>query len=306
MGIMEDLNSIDEKVYENLSAVRERRRIADEEELRREKEQKEQKEIKKEKIKEIIEDDEESLDEPHVYNVTYSHSGYGGGGYGYGPRWEVKAGTKNYKIIMTEREKRIAELTGWIRAYIWWKLTGNTNHNNPINSIESIAISDEELSQDENLIIDSIKEKVLLIKTNEEAENDCVLGLHDDDFYSISIDTSLRKALLSTISLKSGIIQNKNKNLKYEQKEEHAKKEEKEHTSIGENGSQKSEHTMEQVETKVESATTPTEEKVEQENTSISINKKDEQETLSAKVESKISFKSIKQAIKRALGIDER
>jgi len=84
MNIFEELNSVDKKMKDDLEELEIRRK---EEEIKKAKEEKiKRKNNKKEILKSILEDNTEGIDEPHIYVITYEHSG--GGGYGYGPHVE--------------------------------------------------------------------------------------------------------------------------------------------------------------------------------------------------------------------------
>lgn len=218
MGIMDELSSIDKKLQDDLEErrinaekVEEDRRKAELE--RKENEKRTQKELKTEKIQEILEDSDEVLDEPHIYKINYSHSQ--GGGYGYGPH--IEKGTASCEVLMTEREKRIAQLTGYIEKCTNADLLA---YGCQCTGVKSIMPSSRELSDEEKMKIDSIKKKVSIIKTNEEAENDCIFDLYDDQFESIQVNTSLRNALLSSVSIKNGKIITQEKDITPEQQTE--------------------------------------------------------------------------------------
>lgn len=152
---------------------------------------------KKEKIMEILEDNEEGLDEPHVYQVEFWHQGGGRG-------WElfVPAGTATCNMIMTEREKRIVKLVGGIERY---PSEYGVAIGCKCDRISDIQLSSEELSHDEETAISSIKQKISIIKTNVEAEKDCILDIHyNKEFTStFRMHTSLRNALLLSVSRKN-------------------------------------------------------------------------------------------------------
>lgn len=49
-----------------------------------------------------------------------------------------------------------------------------------------------------------LKKKVSLIRESEETNQDCVLELYDEEFGRLRIATTLRNALLSSISIENG------------------------------------------------------------------------------------------------------
>ena len=115
MNIFEELNSVDKKMKDDLDELAIRRKELEkrkkEEEIKKEKEEKvKRKNNKKEILKSILEDNAEGIDEPHIYVITYEHSK--GGGYGYGPY--VEEGISKFEKLMTERERKIATVTGKI------------------------------------------------------------------------------------------------------------------------------------------------------------------------------------------------
>ena len=228
MGIMDELNSVDQELQANLSKLENDRFDKAIQALEREREKKEQekrdrKKLKAENIQEILENSEEGLDEPHMYNIRYAHSGYEyiASYVNPGPIRRAEPGVKDLKVIMTEREKRIMEASVGIEEFVRRQ---DLKRNNVEIEIKSITESTN-LSQEEQMKLDSIKKKISIIKTNEEAEEQCVLNLDDDEFGNIPIHTSLRKALLASVSIKNGKIILQEKDITTEQQNEQPKSE---------------------------------------------------------------------------------
>ena len=275
MKIIDELNSVDKELQENL-----KNKKIEEENEKRQKEDEERKRAAKvaeeaavklekrriEELKKIIEDTEDGLDEPHLYDVKFTFTG--GGGYGFGPY--IGPGSETNTFIMTEREKRIVEYTGKIKTYVRW----SGGYGSRLNEIIDISISNRKPTAEEIMKMESMKKKVSIIKNSDEAESECVLEIGfigPQDSYgsyrqgaTVKIDTLLKNALLvSSISREIGHI------ISEEQQSEIAKEEE-----------------------LVSS--------VEKEE------KKESEINLPAENKTKISFESIKKVIKKVFGKGER
>ena len=125
MGIIDDLRLVDEQLNKDLYRLDQDRFEQVEktlEEERREKAQreKERKALKAEKIQGVLDDREEGIDEPHMYSIRYAHSGYDyvASLVAPGPIKKEAPGVKDLRVIMTEREKRIMEISVGMEEFV--------------------------------------------------------------------------------------------------------------------------------------------------------------------------------------------
>ena len=206
MNIFEELNSVDKKMKDDLEELEIRRKELEkrkkEEEIKKAKEEKiKRKNNKKEILKSILEDNTEGIDEPHIYVITYEHSR--GGGYGYGPG--VEEGISKFEKLMTERERKIATVTGKIKKVTNAILPAYGCHCTGIVNIEKVG---REVTCDEKIKLDAVRKKVNIIKNNKDAEKKCAINLYDEEFEDIQVNTSLKYALLSTLNIENGKVEN--------------------------------------------------------------------------------------------------
>lgn len=206
MNIFEELNSVDKKMKDDLDELAIRRKELEkrkkEEEIKKEKEEKvKRKNNKKEILKSILEDNAEGIDEPHIYVITYEHSK--GGGYGYGPY--VEEGISKFEKLMTERERKIATVTGKIKKVTNASSLACGCHCTGIVNIEKVG---RELTCDEKIKLDAVRKKVNIIKNNKDAGKKCIINLYDEEFEDIQVNTSLKYALLSTLNIENGKVGN--------------------------------------------------------------------------------------------------
>lgn len=202
MKIFDELNEIDEQEKEALKDLEKLKEInkqkAEEEERRRqENERREKTDSKVAKLKSILEDTTEGIDEPRLYTITYNHSE--GGGYGYGAR--IGAGKSSCTIIMTEREKMIAEFTGKLEHCT---NAGGLAYGCQCTGIVGVKEADREMTDEEKIKIDVARKKVEVINKSEEANKECIIDLYDEEFRDIPVNTSLKYALLSSLNIKNG------------------------------------------------------------------------------------------------------
>ena len=206
MNIFEELNSVDKNMKDDLDELAIRRKELEkrkkEEEIKKEKEEKvKRKNNKKEILKSILEDNAEGIDEPHIYVITYEHSK--GGGYGYGPY--VEEGISKFEKLMTERERKIATVTGKIKKVTNASSLACGCHCTGIVNIEKVG---RELTCDEKIKLDAVRKKVNIIKNNKDAGKKCTINLYDEEFEDIQVNTSLKYALLSTLNIENGKVGN--------------------------------------------------------------------------------------------------
>lgn len=206
MNIFEELNSVDKKMKDDLDELAIRRKELEkrkkEEEIKKEKEEKvKRKNNKKEILKSILEDNTEGIDDPHIYVITYEHSK--GGGYGYGPY--VEEGISKFEKLMTERERKIATVTGKIKKVTNASSLACGCHCTGIVNIEKVG---RELTCDEKIKLDAVRKKVNIIKNNKDAGKKCTINLYDEEFEDIQVNTSLKYALLSTLNIENGKVGN--------------------------------------------------------------------------------------------------
>lgn len=205
MNIFEELNSVDKKMKDDLDELEIRRKELEKrkkEEIKKAKEEKvRRKNNKKEILKSILEDNTEGIDEPHIYVITYEHSR--GGGYGYGPC--VEEGISKFEKLMTERERKIATVTGKIKKIIDASLPDYGCHCTGIVNIEKVG---REVTCDEKIKLDAVRKKVNIIKNNKDAGKKCTINLYDEEFEDIQVNTSLKYALLSTLNIENGKVEN--------------------------------------------------------------------------------------------------
>ena len=205
MNIFEELNSVDKKMKDDLDELEIRRKELEKrkkEEIKKAKEEKvRRKNNKKEILKSILEDNTEGIDEPHIYVITYEHSR--GGGYGYGPC--VEQGISKFEKLMTERERKIATVTGKIKKIIDASLPDYGCHCTGIVNIEKVG---REVTCDEKIKLDAVRKKVNIIKNNKDAGKKCTINLYDEEFEDIQVNTSLKYALLSTLNIENGKVEN--------------------------------------------------------------------------------------------------
>lgn len=171
----------EKKIYEQESKKRaEEKRIMEEnDEIEIEDEDERQ---EKEKIKAILADNTEGIDEPHWYNVVY----------------EYNAGEDEFSLIMTEREKKLADVTKWLEQYME-EYVFDTDWYHKILSVETL---NREMTKEEEIKLNAVKEKVKTIKESEDGNKEVVVDFYHDDFEEkeIPIKTTLKQALLTQVS----------------------------------------------------------------------------------------------------------
>jgi len=209
MRIFDKLSSVDNQLKDDLNNLEEERRKEEyaqwkEEQQRKEDERNRRREAQREKIKVALEDDTEGIDEPHWYTITYEHSEGWGGGIEHGHHY--KKGSGKFELLMTEREKRIAEATGKLKQYAYRNAPGTCD----ITRIE-VSEVEHEMTAEEKLKVESIRKKVEIIKESEEAETECVIDLYDQEFETIPVNTTLKHALLSSVSIENGKVREMDK-----------------------------------------------------------------------------------------------
>lgn len=206
MNIFEELNSVDKKMKDDLEELEIRRKELEkrkkEEEIKKAKEEKvRRKNNKKEILKSILEDNTEGIDEPHIYVITYEYLESGRDGRG--PY--VEEGISEVEKIMTERERKIATITGKIKKVTDVSFPDYECHCTGIVNLEKV---DRELTCDEKIKLDAVRKKVNIIKNNKDAGKKCTINLYDEKFEDIQINTSLKYALLSTLNIENGKVEN--------------------------------------------------------------------------------------------------
>ena len=206
MNIFEELNSVDKKMKDDLEELEIRRKELEkrkkEEEIKKAKEEKiKRKNNKKEILKSILEDNTEGIDEPHIYVITYEYSK--SGVYGRGPY--VEEGISKFEKLMTERERKIATITGKIKKVTDARFPGYDCDCKGIVNIEKVG---REVTCDEKIKLDAVRKKVNIIKNNKDAGKKCTINLYDEKFEDIQINTSLKYALLSTLNIENGKVEN--------------------------------------------------------------------------------------------------
>lgn len=210
MEIFDKLSSVDGQLKDNLKNLEEERRNQEyaqrkEEQRRKEEERNKRREAKKEKLKIILEDSTEGIDEPQWYIITYEHSkGWRQVGCDYGAPFPN--GTGKFKLLMTEREQRVAEATGKLKQYALMQAPGQCD----ITRIETSKVN-HEMTEEEKLKIEAIRKKVEIIKGSKETEVECIIDLYDEEFGHIPVNTSLKYALLSSLSIENGNVADMNK-----------------------------------------------------------------------------------------------
>lgn len=206
MNIFEELNSVDKKMKDDLEELEIRRKELEqrkkEEEIKKAKEEKvRRKNNKKEILKSILEDNTEGIDEPHIYVITYEYSK--SGVYGRGPY--VEEGISKFEKLMTERERKIATITGKIKKVTDARFPGYDCDCKGIVNIEKVG---REVTCDEKIKLDAVRKKVNIIKNNKDAGKKCTINLYDEEFEDIQVNTSLKYALLSTLNIENGKVEN--------------------------------------------------------------------------------------------------
>lgn len=206
MNIFEELNSVDKKMKDDLDELEIRRKELEqrkkEEEIKKAKEEKvRRKNNKKEILKSILEDNTEGIDEPHIYVITYEYSK--SGVYGRGPY--VEEGISKFEKLMTERERKIATITGKIKKVTDASFPGYDCDCKGIVNIEKVG---REVTCDEKIKLDAVRKKVNIIKNNKDAGKKCTINLYDEEFEDIQVNTSLKYALLSTLNIENGKVEN--------------------------------------------------------------------------------------------------
>lgn len=78
-------------------------------------------------------------------------------------------------------------------------------HCRGIVNIEKVG---RELTCDEKIKLDAVRKKVNIIKNNKDAEKKCAINLYDEEFEDIQVNTSLKYALLSTLNIENGKVEN--------------------------------------------------------------------------------------------------
>lgn len=217
MGIMDELNAVDEKLKTDLEQKRleieQAKQEKGKQELEQQKMKKEQEKMEKiKKLQEVLNDTDTKLDEPHLYTIEYSHGP--SGGYGYEPY--NPEGKDKFEIIMTKRERKIAEITGYIKKCI--------RSRGKLEDIISIDESTRELTEEEKMKFDSIEKKVSIIRESGETEQDCTLDLYDEEFGRLEIPTTLQNALLSSVSIKNGQVKTKTQEMEQTDEEQNPSK----------------------------------------------------------------------------------
>ena len=189
MDVFEKLNLVDNQMKKDLEEERkryeqeskeraeEKRRMEENDGIEIEDERQE-----KEKIKAILADNTEGIDEPHWYNVVY----------------EYNAGEDEFSLIMTEREKKLADVTKWLEQYME-EYVFDTDWYHKILSIETL---NREMTKEEEIKLNAVKEKVKTIKESEDVNKEVVVDFYHDDFEEkeIPIKTTLKQALLTQVS----------------------------------------------------------------------------------------------------------
>ena len=189
MDVFEKLNLVDNQMKKDLEEERkryeqeskeraeEKRRMEEHDGIEIEDERQE-----KEKIKAILADNTEGIDEPHWYNVVY----------------EYNAGEDEFSLIMTEREKKLADVTKWLEQYME-EYVFDTDWYHKILSIETL---NREMTKEEEIKLNAVKEKVKTIKESEDGNKEVVVDFYHDDFEEkeIPIKTTLKQALLTQVS----------------------------------------------------------------------------------------------------------
>lgn len=195
MGIFEELDFVESQMDNELQNLEiekqkkkeERKKLEHEMQLE---DEKRRKNAKAYEIQKILSDTAEDLDEPHLYSISgkfrYVHMmGVDGG------RYEEKE--KTFDGIMTEREKRIAEKTGLEEVAKKWACAESCLE------LKSIQRLTRRPTEEEQIRLDAIKRKVLIIKSSKEANDMCVANFSS----GISVTTSLKAALLSSLNVKT-------------------------------------------------------------------------------------------------------
>ena len=189
MDVFEKLNLVDNQMKKDLEEERkryeqeskeraeEKRRMEENDGIEIEDERQE-----KEKIKAILADNTEGIDEPHWYNVVY----------------EYNAGEDEFSLIMTEREKKLADVTKWLEQYME-EYVFDTDWYHKILSVETL---NREMTKEEEIKLNAVKEKIKTIKESEDGNKEVVVDFYHDDFEEkeIPIKTTLKQALLTQVS----------------------------------------------------------------------------------------------------------
>lgn len=212
MEIFEKLNEVDEQMKESLNELEEKRIREELEEEERKKQMEKEKKLKKEEdrrqeYKSILESDLTKLDEPQLYTITYTYT-ENDVSFRYGGPVNRKKGS--LEIVMTEREKRLAEMTGELKEI-------TDSHIGPLNvclEILDIKIANREMSEKEKITAEATKRKVEAIKNSPEGENRCIINLvynknsksYEERNKNIEVETKLKYALLSTLNVENGKI----------------------------------------------------------------------------------------------------
>ena len=206
MSLLKELENIDKNIdskineenrllYMKMQEEASRAEVKEKEDRLRVKLQKEQEGIRI--IEKILNDPTQGLDEPHVYNLKYTHTVYY---YGRNPLERVQNSSVN--VIMTEREKRIQEFIGFFNGFYEGKSVG---YDENITDVVGYSLSKLEPIGRNKLEIDRIKQKIDTIKQSSESKENCTLVVKDfirkyhNGYYPESLEyrvqTTLGKAL---------------------------------------------------------------------------------------------------------------
>lgn len=189
MDVFEKLNLVDNQMKKDLEE--ERKRYKQESKERAEEKRRmeendgieiEDEDERQEKIEAILADNTEGIDEPHWYNVVY----------------EYNAGEDEFSLIMTEREKKLADVTKWLEQYME-EYVFDTDWYHKILSIETL---NREMTKEEEIKLNAVKEKVKTIKESEDGNKEVVVDFYHDGFEEeeIPVKTTLKQALLTQVS----------------------------------------------------------------------------------------------------------
>ena len=114
-------------------------------------------------------------------------------------------GISKFEKLMTERERKIATVTGKIKKVTNASSLACGCHCTGIVNIEKVG---RELTCDEKIKLDAVRKKVNIIKNNKDAGKKCTINLYDEEFEDIQVNTSLKYALLSTLNIENGKVGN--------------------------------------------------------------------------------------------------
>lgn len=202
MEIFEKLNEVDEQMQKSLNELEEERKKQMEKEKKLKKE-----EDRRQEYKYILESDLTKLDEPQLYTINYTYT-ENDVAFRYGGPVNRKKGS--LEVVMTEREKRLAEMTGELKEIV----NSYIRSSNECLDILDIKIANREMSEKEKITAEAMKRKVEAIKNSPEAENTCIINLvynknsklYEERNKNIEVETKLKYALLSTLNVENGKI----------------------------------------------------------------------------------------------------